>query len=35
MAQAGGTDASRLDEAVEILTGVVGAALGVGDQPQV
>jgi alanyl-tRNA synthetase len=35
MAQAGGTDASRLDEAVEILTRVVGAALGVGEQPHV
>jgi alanyl-tRNA synthetase len=34
MAQAGGTDVGKLDEAVESLPRVVGAALGVGDQPQ-
>src|SRR5262249_11233977 len=34
MAQAGGTDVGKLDEAVETLPRVVGAALGVGDQPQ-
>jgi alanyl-tRNA synthetase len=33
MAQAGGTDGSKLEEAVESLPRVVGAALGVGDQP--
>jgi alanyl-tRNA synthetase len=34
MAQAGGTDVGRLEEAVEGLPRVVGAALGVGDQPR-
>jgi len=33
MAQAGGTDVSKLDEAVESLAQVVASALGVGDQP--
>jgi len=35
MAQAGGTDAARLDEAVDSLPRVVGAALGVGVEPRV
>jgi alanyl-tRNA synthetase len=34
MAQAGGTDASRLDEALAGLPGVVGAAMEAAAQPQ-
>jgi alanyl-tRNA synthetase len=34
MAQAGGTEVGKLDEAVESLPSVVGAALGVGEQPR-
>jgi alanyl-tRNA synthetase len=34
MAQAGGTDVSKLDEALQSLPRVVGAAIGVGEQVQ-
>jgi len=34
MAQAGGTDAGKLDEAVDSLPRVVAGVLGVGEQPQ-
>jgi alanyl-tRNA synthetase len=34
MAQAGGTDLSKLDEALAGLPRVVGAAIGAGEQPQ-
>jgi alanyl-tRNA synthetase len=34
MAQAGGTDAGKLEEAVESLSRVVAGVLGVGEQPQ-